>query len=133
MDDADVEPQEVMCETNDAVDAQSLLLLRAAGEDGGGTVVSRDARGLVVGDGGVLDGGEEEGRNPEALGSGMLGEDDAGTDAILFVKHEVRGRVDVSYSTSLARKGSVDFVNAFVGGVPKAETGGAGDAVAAVR
>ena len=63
----------------------------------------------------------------------MFGEEDAGSSTVLTAHHEIGGRIEAHFSTSLTAKSRIDFVNAFMGGVAKAEAGGVGDAVTAGR
>jgi hypothetical protein len=63
----------------------------------------------------------------------VFGEEDTGAVTILAAHHHVSGGVVVHISTGFTGKGSIDLVDAFMGGVAETKACRAGDTVATVR
>ena len=63
----------------------------------------------------------------------MFGEEDTGAVTILTAHHHVSGGVVVHISAGFTGKGSVDLVDAFMGGVAETKACRAGDTVATIR
>jgi len=132
--DTNVQPEEVVGEFDDAVDAEAFTAGRAVGNDGSRSLLAQGASGRVIMSSSVAHSSDEVSSISSQGRGAVFGEEDAGACvAIQTTHHFVGGGVVIDFGASFAAKGSIDFVDAFVGSVTEGETGRTRDAVTSIR
>jgi hypothetical protein len=133
MDNADIQPEELVLELNNAVNTQALELNRTVGNDSGSPLVSSITDKRIRGGGSELKCRQEVGSSLTTSRGGDLGKQDTGTVTILTSHHGVSGGVVGDSAASFTGEVSVNLVDALVRSMTKGETGRARDAVATIR